>query len=149
MDPPLSSTSYKDDEKIINYCKNNPTDIRCSCLIPEKGIERLQTNIFSSYYCWYSPCNNPENFKTSLINNEQKNCNVVVCNVNLGDVKIDDNGILKIENQCMTTKNYSDTIISEEYIENSLSNNYNIPNYFLNTMFPVILILGLIYFIKY
>lgn len=149
MEPPIESLTYSDDQKIIQFCEKNKTDSRCSCLIPEEGINRLQTNIFSSRYCWYSPCKDSNNFKTSLILEEQKNCNVVVCNVNLGEVQIDDNGILKVENNCLSSKNYSDTIISNEYIETPLVNDYQMPNYFLNSLFPAFLLLGFIFFLKY
>lgn len=147
-DIPIESTSFQDDQKILNYCNNNKSDERCKCIIPEDGIHKLQINTFNPYYCWYSPCNNKKCFKTSIILEEQKKCNIVLCHVELGQVSLDDNGKLSVKNNCISSKNFSDTTISQELLEHSLREDYILPNYFSRTFFPLLSALGLILFLK-
>lgn len=148
-DIPLTSTTFEDDQKIINFCNNNTSDKRCRCVLPEAGINKLQINLFNPYQCWYSPCKNNSYFKTSLITEEQKKCNIVLCNVDLGEVTIDDNGVLTIKNNCISSKNFSNIVISQELLDSSLKKNYMLPDYFSRTMFPLLTLMGFILFLRY
>lgn len=147
-DIPLTSSTFEDDMKIMNFCKDNKNDDRCKCVIPEDGIKKLQINTFNPYTCWYAPCKNDKTFKTSLIVQEQKKCNIVLCNVDLGQVTIDDNGVLNVKNNCISSKNFSNVVISQELLEPSLKEEYILPNYFSRTTLPLLLGLGFILFLK-
>lgn len=148
-DIPLTSSTFEDDMKIMNFCKDNKNDDRCKCVIPEDGIKKLQINTFNPYTCWYAPCKNDKTFKTSLIVQEQKKCNIVLCNVDLGQVTIDDNGVLNVKNNCISSKNFSNVIISQDFLEHSLKEDYILPDYFSRTVFPLLLILGTVLFLKF
>lgn len=145
----IESTSYKKDLEFTNYCKDNPTNEKCRCIIPEDGIQKLQINTFNPYPCWYAPCKNDITYKTSLILQEQKKCNLVLCEVHLGEVTIDDDGILNVKNNCISSKTVNNVNISQELLENSLKEDYILPNYFNRTTFPLLVALGFILFLKH
>lgn len=136
---PLISKSYNDDKKIINFCKNNKNDYKCKCVFPEDSINKLQINSFNPYYCWYQPCRDSSTYKTSLIQEYKKSCNVVICQVNIGDVELDDNGFIKINNSCISSSSLNTNNISQELIDTSLNNDYILPSLFLSSFYPLIL----------
>lgn len=145
---PLVSSSYETDTKILDYCKLNPSDRKCKCVIPEPGIFKLQISMFNPYYCWYDPCTNGNSYITSIMKEERKKCNLVLCNVELGQVSLDDNGVLNVKNDCLSSKNFSSVVISQELLEPSLKEEYILPNYFTRTTLPLLLGMGLILFLK-
>lgn len=147
-DLPLVSTSYDTDTKILNYCNLNPGDKKCKCVIPEDGIFKLQISLFNPYYCWYEPCTSGDAYITSIIAQERRKCNLVLCNVELGQVTLDDNGVLNVKNDCISSKNFSNVVISQELLEPSLKEEYILPNYFSRTTLPLLLGLGFILFLK-
>lgn len=145
---PLVSDSYETDEKIMEYCNKFKSDKKCKCVIPEEGIFKLQVNLFNPYYCWYEPCASGDAYITSIIKEERKKCNIVLCNVELGQVSLDDNGVLNVKNNCISSKNFSSVVISKELLEPSLKQDYVLPDYFSRTALPLLLGLGLIFFLK-
>lgn len=143
----LISDNYKDDQKIITECKLNPTDPKCACVKPEDGISLLQLSLFNPYICWYAPCKSTNVYKTSLMVEEEKRCNVNVCSVALGEVKLDDDGKLIVKNECVTSKNFNRNVISQELVDKPLRALYEIPNIFPNILFPIIITSCLILFL--
>lgn len=132
---PLISTSYKDDQKILDFCNKNRNDKRCQCVIPPSSIQNLQLNSFNPYYCWFEGCNNPENFQTSLLSEYKKKCNIVLCEVKTDDIVLEDNGSITINNNCISQTNLQQTtnIISQELLDESLNENYILPDIFPKT----------------
>lgn len=145
---PMVSTSYETDLKMINFCKSNPGDVKCKCIIPEEGIYKLQISLFNPYYCWYSPCTGGSSFVTSVIAQERRKCNIVLCDVSLGEVTLNDNGVLNVKNNCISSKNFSNITISQVLLEPSLKDEYVLPNYFSRTALPLLVGLGFVLFLR-
>lgn len=136
---PLLSKSFSEDIKIETYCNANPSDPRCACVIPDPKIDSLLISGYNPYYCWYKGCLNSNTFKTSLILEGKKSCNIVLCEVGLDDVQIDENTNITVKNNCFSQNNFNSNIISQELLETSLNKKYEIPNIFPNTFFPLII----------
>lgn len=143
----LESDNYIDDQKILKYCSDNPNDPKCDCINLHTNIKLLQINSFSPYLCWYSECLHPKKYKTSLIREEQSNCNITNCNIKLEDIFIDTNGKLTIENNCGSFFSENTNIVSQSLLDKPIINDYVLPNYFLYSLFPVILGLCLVCFL--
>lgn len=133
------SKSIKEDKEIIKYCQENIIDKRCSCVIPSEKIKFLQINSYTPYYCFLSECLDDKNFKTTLISEYQKKCNIVLCNVSIDDIKIDSNSRIIIENNCISSTSINNNLISEELLTGSLLSQYDPPNIFIKTFFPLIM----------
>jgi len=96
-------TSYIDDMKLIEMCRNS-SDNRCGCIFPPKNIIVFSKSSYSPYYCWYGPCLDDNAYKTSLIKEEQTLCNITTCQVSLGDVVLE-SGNLTVNNDCASIVN--------------------------------------------
>jgi len=136
---PLISKSFADDVKIENYCKKNPADVKCGCVVPDARINSLLISGYNPYYCWYKECLKQETFKTSLIMEGKKNCNIVLCEVGLDDIQIDGNVNITVKNNCFSQNNFNSNLISQEILETPLNKKYEIQNIFPNTFFPLII----------
>ena len=102
----INSMNGACDQVVASYCKKYPEDDRCKCIAPPKNITRVQTMIPSSKTCWYTPCKNlsNDNFITSSMRNQKKNCATTVCNVEAGDITVSgDNNEVSFKNECVTT----------------------------------------------
>ncbi len=87
------------------YCKENGTDPLCTCLEPPENVTRIQDMMTSPKVCWYKPCINltNDNYMTSTMDDDQKNCVSTVCLIEAGDINISgtDNKV-EFNNSCAT-----------------------------------------------
>ncbi|BAO49402.1 membrane protein [Alphaentomopoxvirus acuprea] len=133
-------SDFENDLNIITHCINNEDDQKCRCINLSNNLEVYSKSSFSPAYCWYSPCNDINNYKTSIIKSERQYCNITICEISVDDIKLNDNGNVQITNDCISTINpiinFSQSIIDLSTIE--------LPNLLINFIFPITIILLLI-----
>lgn len=148
-DIPTISTNFIDDERMINFCRYNSNDPKCRCIIPEASIKKLEIFSYNPYYCWYSPCRNDKVFKTSLITEHMKNCNIIICTVNVGEVELDDNGKIKINNSCLSTTDIQTNIAEQMLVEEPLNDSYKVCDLTTTSFMPYVLcLLSILFLLK-
>lgn len=78
------------DQVVFEYCKNNTTDPLCNCLNPPETITKVEGLISSAKVCWYRACKDltNDNFITSNMRDQKKNCVSTVCTIDTNDVQI-------------------------------------------------------------
>jgi hypothetical protein len=135
---PFISKSYEDDQKILNYCKENKNAKSCKCIYPDNDLNNLLINSFNPYYCWYSPCMADDVYITSIINDNKKYCNNINCIIESKDIFLDNNGKITINNTCNSAIS-SGVTVSKELLLPSVNKSYVLPNIFYNTYFPIFL----------
>lgn len=137
-DIPVISKTFDDDQKILNYCKDNKNSAKCKCIYPDNDINSLLINAYNPYYCWYAPCNTDDVYITSIINDNKRFCNNINCIIESKDIFLDNNGKIVINNTCNSALSTNITI-SKELLMPSLNKEYVLPNIFYNTFFPIIM----------
>lgn len=137
-EPPLQGLNYSDDLKIQEWCTENPEDSRCGCINLPEDIKKINTNSISPYFCWYAPCKSLFNFITLQIQESQKICNNLDCNISLGDVSVSD-GIINIENNCISNISTDSIVVSDTFYNTAST---DIANLFLpyNSLIFVIIL---------
>lgn len=135
---PLIGKSFEDDQKILNYCKDNKDTYKCKCIYPDNEINNLLINAFNPYYCWYSACNTDDVYITSIINENKKYCNNINCIIESKDIFLDNNGKIVINNTCNSALK-TNIKVSKELLYKSVNKSYTLPNIFYNTFFPIVL----------
>lgn len=140
------SDNYSDDKILTDYCSKNINDKNCYCMFPEESIRQLQVSLFNPYQCWYAPCKLSTAYKTSIMKYEEEKCNINICSVELGDVVINDDGKLSINNACVTSQNFSKINISQELVDQPLIETLELPNPFIPSILPIIIAGALVLF---
>lgn len=135
---PIIGKNFEEDQKIISYCKYSNDD-KCDCMYPSKSINELLINAYSPYYCWYQPCQDENQYKTSILDSAIKYCNVNICNVTIDEIQVNTNSKVVINNNCVDSIIINDrNIIDKELLEPPINSEYNIPLYFLKSNLLII-----------
>ena len=93
------------DTMYIDYCRKNPSDIRCGCLGDSMGhrIRELRRTmspeLARKFVCWYKPCQAADSIMTARMRNTSKQCDTVKCvirdiNISAGESSVE------ISNDC-------------------------------------------------
>lgn len=109
-DIPLISDNYSDDKIIIEYCSNN-SDKKCGCVILSDVVLKIAKTSLTPVYCY---CIKDDTFKTSLVYEEIKYCNLMLCEVHLSDIMIND-GELNVKNDWIQLINPSISFSQNTY----------------------------------
>jgi Pox virus entry-fusion-complex G9/A16 len=100
-----STMSTACDGAVLAYCGANTSDPLCACLQPPSNVTKIQDLMSSSKACWYKPCQtlNNDNYITSSLADDKKNCVSTTCLIEAGDINISgtDNAVT-FNNQCAT-----------------------------------------------
>jgi hypothetical protein len=93
------------DTAVQNYCKSNPQNPHCQCLLPPEKIEEIRKNygdIVGDITCWYDGCQISKNpYMTLNMRNVKNNCKTTNCIIR--DINVTTNGKvsdLNIMNNC-------------------------------------------------
>lgn len=97
--PSPTLTSHAD-HIISQYCDKYKTDPKCRCVIAPYLLSEIRVNTTQPYYCYYSPCFNTNNYRTSTVRSQQLLCNGTGCNITIGDVTLN-NTDLNVVNDCV------------------------------------------------
>lgn len=116
------------DSSVTNYCSNNPSDPLCTCMQPPQNVSQIQNLMATSKVCWYKPCQTltNDNYITSTMSNDKKNCVSTACLIDTGDISISGtNNQVKFNNNCATNllKPSANTSSESSTPENSTSEN--------------------------
>jgi len=137
--PSKISTGYADDRKMMDYCKSNPNDEECDCILLTDPVTKASSSTSLPYYCWYSPCLSNNNYVTYLIKKEQELCNRINCVIKLGDILVE-KGSFDVSNHC--SQSSMDSYFVEDVFEKTYTSDIkNIlpPNYSHICIFGVFL----------
>lgn len=86
----IQSMAGECDQTVQTYCKNNVNDPLCTCLNPPANITKAEGLIASAKVCWYRACKDltNDNYITSTMRDQKKNCVTTVCSIDVGDIQI-------------------------------------------------------------
>lgn len=133
----LKSETYADDEAINAYCKKNPRDPRCKCVLNARKMSQTPLGSKSPYYCWYAPCHDKDSYVTSIIQNDMLHCSINICSYASEYVRIDQ-GELEIINKCKGSFVQG----ANELLTAPLRTTYELPSYFEKN--NIIIVAGLL-----
>ncbi|MEO0236621.1 MAG: DUF4064 domain-containing protein [candidate division WOR-3 bacterium] len=111
----IPSMSGECDQVVQKYCQNNPNNPLCQCILPPGSITKVEALMTSPKVCWYRACQNlvNDNYITSTMRDQKKNCISTVCSIDVGDIQISGtNNQVDFKNQCAT--NLLKTEVKEE-----------------------------------
>lgn len=85
------------------YCKTNPNDDLCKCMNPPANVTKAEALVASAKVCWYRACKDlaNDNYITSTMRDQKKNCVSTVCSIDVGDIQISGaNNAIDFKNEC-------------------------------------------------
>lgn len=126
------SQSYEDDYEIIAYCTSDGlNDSDCDC-INNKTKKKTEKSILLPFECVSKECQDPNNYKTYLIQRYQDYCTYTTCEIKVEGFEAQGETSIVIKNDCESTENTIDKIFIEAplrkaYVPQIQSLNYIIP----------------------
>jgi len=141
---PNNPSNVNDDILIINYCKSNPTNNKCGCVIPPDFINSSTNKNYTPYYCWYAPCKSSESYLTTALKYDMSYCNINQCSITIDQITFS-GGLIEIINECSSQISTTKLLSQRSFPNLDTLYKYSIPIVGIIIIIPICIVLLLLF----
>lgn len=129
-------------DSIINSYPKEVKNKEYTCAFPSSNIINLEKELGTPKECWYKDCVlSPTHKLLSSNYYKRSQCHITICDINVKNLNISNN---KIEIICKNTNNNKVNLLYKNPVNTDKEDIIYIPTY-LNTVFPLLIILSLLF----